>query len=164
MAEIYIKGRITEIMPLQQGDTDKGHWARQEYVITPAENSKEPIPFSIFGLDHIQAAALCLGGEYIVCLHSYARRVEKDGSTRWFVSFSFGGTVSQPHFDFYSMAMYALRTPGFGVSQTYHIQPVMLRQQAYQYPAAQQPAAGYRQQQPSAAPFPPAVDEYGVPF
>lgn len=137
MAEIYVKGTISEVSPLQQGDTERGHWERQDYVITQQENGR-PLHFSISGHDRIVNAGLTIGRQLVVRLFVESRSyTDKEGRQMWFDSYSFGGTFGQPHYDFYVAAMYALRAPGFGVSTGYEVQPVPLRQQVAHYGQAQ---------------------------
>lgn len=160
MTEIYVKGHITEVMPLQQGTTEKGSWERQDYVITPSEGGR-PLCFSIVGHDRIQQAGLVQGQEYVLRLFVESRPYtnKETGQTSWFTSMTYGGLYGIPHWQFYNQAMYSLRAPGFGTTQGYEIRPVQLQQQAYQYATVQQqphhqaaqggygsPAGGYGQQ------------------
>lgn len=139
MTEIYIKGRITEVMPLQQGTTEKGSWERQDYVVTPSEGGR-PLCFSIVGHDRIQQAALVQGQEYVLRLFVESRSYtnKETGQTSWFTSMTYGGMYGMPHWQFYNQAMYSLRAPGFGTTQGYEIRPVQLQQQAFQYATSQQ--------------------------
>ena len=183
MAEIYVKGIISEILPMRQGDTDRGHWEAQEYVITPTEGGR-PLCFTISGHDRIAQAALQQGQTYVVRLYVESRPYtdKQTGQQMWFCGLSFGGSFGSPHFDFYNQAMYSLRAPGFGVNMGYTIQPTTL-QPAAQYQAYGQDASGgqwggYSQQaqsgyggyaqQPSRQPgnggFPPNVGPDGLPF
>lgn len=146
MTEFYVRGHITEVMPLQTGTTEKGSWERQDYVITPSEGGR-PLHFSILGHDRINQARLEQGQEYVLRLFVESRPYtnRETGQASWFTSLTYGGSYGTAHWQFYSQAIYSLRAPGFGVSQGYEIRPVQLQQQPYQYPTAQprQPAGGY---------------------
>lgn len=146
MTEIYIRGHITEVLPLRQGTSEKGSWESQDYVITPSEGGR-PLFFSISGHDRIQQANLEQGKEYVLRLFVESRPYtnKETGQQSWFTSLTYGGSFGLPHWQFYNQAMYSLRAPGFGVSQGYEIRPVQLQQQAYQYPSAQQQAYPHQQ-------------------
>ncbi len=140
MTEIYVKGHITEVMPLQQGTTEKGSWERQDYVVTPSEGGR-PLCFSIVGHDRIQQAGLAQGQECVLRLFVESRPYtnKETGQISWFTQVTYGGLYGMPHWQFYNQAMYSLRAPGFGTTQGYEIRPVQLQQQSFQYAAVQQP-------------------------
>lgn len=183
MAEIYVKGTVSEILPLRQGDTDKGHWEAQEYVISPMEGGR-PLCFTVNGHDRIAQAALQQGQMYVVRLYVECRPYtdKQTGQQMWFCSLSYGGSYGSPHFDFYNQAMYSLRAPGFGVSMGYSIQPIALQQQGqmlysnpygqhggYSQPPQNGGYGGYGTQQQPHQPqggggFPPNVGPDGLPF
>lgn len=162
MAEIYVKGIISEILPLRQGDTDKGHWEVQEYVISPTEGGR-PLCFTISGHDRIAKSALQLGQMYVVRLYVECRAYanKETGQQMYYVSLSYGGGYGSPHFDFYNQAMYSLRAPGFGVSMGYSIQPIALQQGQMLYPNPYNLSNGYGQQGGYGGQQPPQGGGYG---
>ena len=170
MAEIYVKGTISEVLPLQQGDTERGHWERQDYVITQQESGR-PLHFSISGHDKIANAGLTMGRQVIIRLYVESRQyTDKDGRLMWFDSYSYGGSFGQAHYDFYVAAMYAMKAPGFGVTTGYEVRPVPLRQQipyygqAQPYLTDQQPQSGLYGKQPSAGGYSPSDYGKDLPF
>lgn len=69
-------GKITEVLPLQQGTSKSGNaWMAQEFVITDyTERTPKECCFEVFGQDRLQAFNLRLGDEVTVNLDPDVRR------------------------------------------------------------------------------------------
>lgn len=149
MAEVYVKGTVANLA-IQEGDTDKGHWVRQDVVINEVTQNGlgRPLHFQITGQDRINMVGLQIGQTYV--FHFYLESREgrnRDGNPMWFDSFNFGGTFTEYHFQCYNQCMYQLRSPTF-------VQDYQARMQGYAS-GQQHSAAQYPSQQPTA--------QYGSP-
>lgn len=144
MAEVYVKGTIAALN-IVEGDTEKGHWVRQECVLQQM-NGGRPIHFQVSGDQKIQAAQLQVGQSYVVRLYLESQEgKDKNGNPMWFDRFIYGGIMSDCHWQYSEMCMYNLRNPQF-------VQNFQAEQQR-RYAAAQaqmgyqfQPQGGYAQQ------------------
>lgn len=59
-----IKGKITKVLPIQEGSTDKGPWKKRTVVIQNSENEKFPTTqaFDVWN-DLTENALIKIGGE-----------------------------------------------------------------------------------------------------
>lgn len=156
MAETYIKGSIVSTK-IVEGDTDKGHWVRQECVIRPDGGGRQ-IHFQLSGQDRIQVAGLQVGQSYVVRLFLESREgKDKDGNPIWFDSFVYGGTFTEAHSQYFEECLYNMRSPrfvqnyqmvqrGYGTAGMGMGQPGMAYG-AQQYTQQQGAPQGYQQQQ-----------------
>lgn len=164
MAETYVRGRITALNMIE-GDTDKGHWARQEAVIAPADGGR-PLQFVVNSGGKIQMAGLQVGMTYTVRLYLESREGRnKDGQPMWFNSFVYGGTFPDDYAQYEAETRYLMRDPNFAqkyrmrsqqqyavtspYGNQYAAQPQGHANQQYGTPPPPQ-AQGYCQQPPTA--------------
>lgn len=152
-------GKITEVLPLQQGTSKQGNpWMKQEYIITDAtQRTPKNLLFEVFGQDKLQAFNLRVGDEITVNLDPDVRKyTDKNGVQRASCSLSAWGILrgGVPVRVTPNQAAYANQAP----QQPYGAQPynqptqpaAMPQQPAYgAQPAYQQPA---QPAQPAAAP------------
>lgn len=152
MAETIIKGTITSVSNME-GDTDKGHWMRQDCVIVPVSGGR-PVHFQVSGKDRINMCNFVQGQQYVVRLYLESQEgTDRNGKPMWFDKFICGGTLTEQHSQYYENCMYKLRDPQF--YQNYQMeaqrryaavnQPQGYVQQAQVYQPMQQPQ-GYGNQ------------------
>lgn len=140
MAETYVKGTVASLATVE-GDTDKGHWVRQDVVINEVTNNGlgRPLHFQITGQEKISVAGLQVGQTYVFHLYLESREGRnRNGEPMWFDGFNFGGTFSEYHLQYYGQCMYQLRSPTF-------VQDYQARMQGYA--GGYQPTAQYGSQQ-----------------
>lgn len=117
-----VTGQIIAILPKVTGQSAKGQWEKQEYVIQIPGQYPKKMCFSLFGTDKIAKANIQQGGNYLVRFDIDAREYQG----RWFNSINAFSVVP---------AQYAQQQGGYG-QQQYGGQPqyggYQPQQQAYQ--------------------------------
>ena len=65
-----VTGRIVAIMDKQSGDSERGHWERQNFVVEyfadPRDRYSKRMVFSVFGADRLQKFNIQMGVEYVI--------------------------------------------------------------------------------------------------
>lgn len=169
MAETIIKGTITSVSNTE-GDTDKGHWMRQDCVIVP-ENSKYPIHFQAKG----DMCKFVQGQSYVVKLYLNSRKVtNRDGQPIWIDNFICSDILTELHSQYYEDCMYRLGDRKF--KQDYQMetqrryavasQPQGYVQQAQMYQPVQQPQGYGNQYVAQQQPYQQLMqdDQNNIPF
>ncbi len=154
MAETYVKG-IVASLAIVEGDTEKGHWVRQDVVVNEVTQNGlgRPLHFQITGQEKIGVAGLQVGQTYVFHLYLESREGKnKNGEPMWFDGFNFGGTFSEYHYQYYGQCMYQLRSPTF-------VQDYQARMQGYA--GNYQPTAQYGYQPQPQGYQPPQPQGYG---
>lgn len=76
-----ITGKVIELLPIVEGENEKGRWMRSGLIIMPLEGSNDPVCISVFGEKHVQGLQpLKIGQVVIVNYRPQSRKVEE----RWF--------------------------------------------------------------------------------
>lgn len=80
-----IKGRITDFLPKQEGDSSRGHWVKGGFAIEYGDTFQRKAAFTLFGEERMQqCAGMKVGDEVVV---DYAPE-SREYNGRWYTDLS----------------------------------------------------------------------------